>query len=184
MLVGVVMQLEALSNLLGAASPATALVKTIETEARQVVADTRRLVQGFSPPVVEEVGLVEAIRQHADRLNRTGGQRGTFQLQADRDSINHLPAAVEVAAYVIATEAMTNVARHAHASRCTVTLSQNSLLHLEVIDDGVGISPHRRSGVGLQSMRERTDELGGALTIEPASPRGTRVAATLPLELS
>lgn len=182
-LVGVVMQLEAVSNLLDPASPAAALVKTIETEARQLVTDTRRLVHGLAPPVVEEVGLLEAIRQHADRLNRTGGRRGTFQLQADCDGINGLPAAVEIAAYIIATEAMTNVARHARASSCTVAVSQNSRLHIEVVDDGVGIGPAPRSGVGLHSMHERTDELGGALIIESVVPRGTRVAASLPLDL-
>jgi signal transduction histidine kinase len=182
-LVGVVMQLEAVSNLLDPASPAAALVKTIETEARQLVTDTRRLVHGLAPPVVEEVGLLEAIRQHADRLNRTGGRRGTFQLQADCDGINGLPAAVEIAAYIIATEAMTNVARHARASSCTVAVSQNSRLHIEVVDDGVGIGPAPRSGVGLHSMHERTDELGGALVIESVVPRGTRVAASLPLDL-
>lgn len=183
-LVGVVMQLEAVFNLLlDPASPAAALVKTIETEARQLVTDTRRLVHGLAPPVLEDVGLLEAIRQHADRLNRTGGRRGTFQLQADCDGINGLPAAVEIAAYIIATEAMTNVARHARASSCTVAVSQNSRLHIEVVDDGIGIGPAPRSGVGLHSMHERTDELGGALVIEPVVPRGTRVAASLPLDL-
>lgn len=182
-LVGVVMQLEALSNLLDSLSPAAALVKTIESEARQLVADTRRLVHGLAPPVVEEVGLVEALRQHADRLNRTGGRRGTFQLDADDDDIRGLPAAVEIAAYIIATEAMTNVARHARASSCIVAVSQNSRLHIEVVDDGIGIGPASRTGVGLHSMHERTEELGGALVIEPVVPRGTRVAASLPLDL-
>jgi two-component system, NarL family, sensor kinase len=181
-LVGVVMQLEAVSNLVNPASPAAALVKTIESEARQLVTDTRRLVHGLAPPVVEEVGLVEAIRLHADRLNRTGGRRGTFQLRAD-SGIDGLPAAVEIAAYIIATEAMTNVARHARASSCTVVVSQNSRLHIEVLDDGVGIGPAPRTGVGLNSMHERTDELGGALVIESVAPRGTRVAASLPLDL-
>ena len=180
-LVGIVMQLEALANVIGSASPAAGLVKTIETESRELVSETRRLVQGLAPPIVEEVGLLEAIRQHADRLNRTGGRRGTFDVQAHMATAERLPAAVEVAAYVIATEAMTNVARHARATRCTVTVTQNTHLTVEVDDDGVGLT--NPPGVGMRSMRERTEDLGGVLTVEAARPRGTKVLATLPLEL-
>lgn len=180
-LVGIVMQLEALANLVEKTSPAAGLVKTIETESRQLVSDTRRLVQGLAPPIVEEVGLLEAIRQHADRLNRTGGRRGTFEVQAQLSPSDRLPAAVEVAAYVIATEAMTNVARHAKANRCTVTVTQNTHLTVQVDDDGVGLT--KPPGVGMRSMRERTEDLGGVLTIEAARPQGTKVLATLPLEL-
>lgn len=180
-LVGIVMQLEALANLVDSASPAAGLVKTIETESRQLVTDTRRLVQGLAPPIVEEVGLLEAIRQHADRLNRTGGRRGTFEVEAHMSTSGRLPASVEMAAYVIATEAMTNVARHARATRCTVTVTQDTHLTVEVDDDGVGLT--KPPGVGMRSMRERTEDLGGVLTIEAARPQGTRVLAMLPLEL-
>ena len=78
-------------------------MKTIETESRQLLRETRRLVQGLAPPIVEEAGLLEAIRQHADRLNRTGGRRGTFDVQVHMATAERIPAAVEVAAYVIAT---------------------------------------------------------------------------------
>lgn len=181
-LVGVVMQLEALSNLVDQNAPASALVTTIESETRQLVSDTRRLVHGLAPPVVEEVGLLEAIRQHADRLNRTGGRRGTFSVESEMHTTQRLPVAVEVAAYVIATEAMTNVARHAHATRCMVTLTHDTHLTVEVTDDGIGLNGSHAPGVGLRSMRERTEDLGGALAIEPAADHGTRIIATLPLE--
>ena len=181
-LVGVVMQLEALSNLVDHNAPAAALVKTVESETRQLISDTRRLVHGLAPPVVEEVGLLEAIRQHADRLNRTGVRRGTFSVEGAIHPTPRLPAAVEVAAYVIATEAMTNVARHAHATRCIVTLTHDTHLTVEVTDDGIGMNGSHGPGVGLRSMRERTEDLGGALAIEPAAGHGTRIVATLPLE--
>jgi signal transduction histidine kinase len=93
-----------------------------------------------------------------------------------------LPAAVEVAAYRIALEALTNVARHAEARICTVRLAVNGALELEITDDGRGIDPTRRVGVGLSSMRERAVELGGACRVEPAPTGGTRVRASLPLE--
>lgn len=183
-LVGIVMQLEALSNLLNGQTAATDLTQTITTEARQLVSETRRLVHGLVPPVVEEVGLVEAVRQHADRLNRTGGRRGTFTIDADGWTRDRLPAAVEVAAYVVATEAMTNVARHARATRCQVRLRRDAQLSVEVTDDGVGFTLGRHEGVGLRSMRERTEDLDGSLVIEPLDNRGTRVLASLPLEVN
>jgi two-component system, NarL family, sensor kinase len=95
-----------------------------------------------------------------------------------------LPAAVEVAAYRIAQEALTNVARHANAKTCHVRLSVDRVggaLELEVSDDGVGMTEGRRTGVGLSSMRERAEELGGTLAIEPEPEGGTRVLARLPL---
>jgi signal transduction histidine kinase len=182
-LVGIVMQLEALSNLLDGQSAASDLTQTITTEARQLVGETRRLVHGLVPPVVEEVGLVEALRQHADRLNRTGGRRGTFTVDTDGWVPDRLPAAVEVAAYVIVTEAMTNVARHARATRCQVRLRRDTQLTVEVVDDGVGLTGLSHEGVGLRSMRERTEDLDGVLVVEPLRDRGTRVVASLPLEV-
>jgi two-component system, NarL family, sensor kinase len=92
-----------------------------------------------------------------------------------------LPAAVEVAAYRIATEALANVVRHAQARTCTVRLALDGALQLEVSDDGQGLPVGYRAGVGLTSMRERAAELNGTCTIQPAEGRGTRVHARLPL---
>ena len=94
-----------------------------------------------------------------------------------------LPAAVEVAAYRIALEALTNAVRHAHARRCTVRLTVDDTpaqFAVEVVDDGRGIPAAHRAGVGLASMRERAAELGGSCIIEPAPGGGTRVSARLP----
>ena len=125
------------------------------------------------------MGLLGALREHVERLN--GQIRFSVELP---DRLPPLPAAVEVAAYRIALEALTNVTRHADASACTVRLSVNGVLALEVQDDGRGLAPGDQPGIGLASMRERAAELGGECRIERADRGGTRVNAFLPLERS
>jgi signal transduction histidine kinase len=99
-------------------------------------------------------------------------------------SLPPLPAAVEVAAFRIAQEAFTNVVRHAHAHRCQIRLHMSdAALRLEVEDDGVGLPDIRRAGIGLASMRERAEELGGGFTIGPRPAGGTYVEVLLPLML-
>lgn len=93
-----------------------------------------------------------------------------------------LPSAVELAAYRVAVEAMTNVVRHAHARHCVVAVEQNHQLVVRVEDDGIGIAPDAPRGIGLRSMRERVIELGGSLRIEPVvDGTGTKVLAHFPL---
>ena len=105
------------------------------------------------------------------------------QVHAHGD-LEGLPAAVEVAAYRIAAEAITNAARHGEAQNCFVRLSLNGALDLEVVDDGTGLPRALRAGVGLSSMRERAAELGGTCEVGPAPGGGTRVAARLPIAAS
>jgi signal transduction histidine kinase len=109
-----------------------------------------------------------------------------FSLEASEER-PPLPAAVEVAAYRIAQEALTNVARHAHARTCRVRLlveRVRGVLELEVTDDGAGMPEGRHAGVGLSSLRERAEELGGTCDINPIPTGGTRVLALLPLPSS
>jgi signal transduction histidine kinase len=101
-------------------------------------------------------------------------------LDAPDENLADLPAAVEVACYRIVTEALTNVTRHAHATRCSVRIHRNHGLDVDVRDDGVGLPEGWRTGVGIASMRERVTELGGTLAIEPCLPHGTRITARLP----
>jgi len=86
-----------------------------------------------------------------------------------------------MACYRIVTEALANVTRHAHATRCAVRVHLDHRIHLDVRDNGAGLPPHWRAGVGIASMRARVSELGGELVIEPRRPHGTRVAARLPV---
>jgi signal transduction histidine kinase len=143
-------------------------------QTRTAIAEVRRLVYDLRPPALDELGLVGALDEQARTL---GGITVTGPAVEPA-----WPAAVEVAAYRIAMEAMTNVVRHARAQIASVTLSVNGALELEVVDDGVGLPAGFRAGVGIASMRERATELGGTCAIEPGERSGTRVRAVLPLE--
>lgn len=167
------------------ASAATDLLGQLETEIASVISDIRRLVYNLRPPALDELGLVGAIREYVARLD-TDTQQGASSLTVTVDapeSLPQLPAAVEVAAYRIAQEALTNVIRHARARSCCVRLRVDDVFEVEVSDDGVG-GAGQRPGVGLASMRERAEELDGTFTIGPAWPTGTRLVARLPLAAS
>ena len=98
-----------------------------------------------------------------------------------------MPAAVEVACYRITQEALTNVVRHAGARSCSVLLAleqEARTVRVEITDDGRGLSSERKGvGVGLSSMRERAEELGGTCRIDSLPGSGTRVSARLPCQL-
>jgi signal transduction histidine kinase len=157
---------------------AVTLLSDVKDQIKVTIADIRRLVYALRPPVLDELGLVSAIGEHIGRYNQPNG----LQVLLDApDHLQLLPAAVEVAAYHIALEALTNVAQHANAQICRIRLSLENGLCLEVTDDGDGLPTDNHAGVGLTSMRERAAELGGELRIEPGRPHGTRVWARLPL---
>jgi signal transduction histidine kinase len=103
------------------------------------------------------------------------------QIAVHDDGVEQLPAAVEAAAYRIAAEAMINVARHARATRCDVHLSvADGTLAVSVLDNGQGLPPDFRVGVGVSAMRERAAELGGTCRVERDPAGGTAVRAVLP----
>jgi signal transduction histidine kinase len=148
---------------------------TMRADLRGAIGDVRRLVDGLRPAALDELGLVNALRAQASRT-------GDVIVEVDAPpSLPALPAAVEVAAYRIITEAMTNVARHAAARTCTVRLSADTALRIEIADDGRGLPEHPRPGVGLTSMRERAAELGGACSTESRPGAGTLISIRLPL---
>ncbi len=151
---------------------------------RATVGDVRRLVYDLRPPALDELGLIEAIRERASRYGV--GEEGFRATVEASDELPALPAAVEVAAYRIVQEALMNVSRHARASTCAVRLactdSPSQALTIEVIDDGVGLPERPEGGVGLRSMRERAAELGGECGIVRYWPSGTRVFAWLPFK--
>jgi signal transduction histidine kinase len=164
---------------------AEALVDEFRQDIRATIEDIRRLVYELRPPTLDQLGLVEAVRAQAAQCGRAD-ELGDLALQINVDApeaLPPLPAAVEVAAFRIAQEALTNVVTHAQAQHCTVRLEMKNGLMIEVVDDGVGLAngdrPH--NGLGLLSMRERAEELGGSCLIEPVTGGGTRVLASLPL---
>lgn len=164
---------------------AEALVDELRLEIRAMIDDIRRLVYALRPPTLDQLGLVVAVRALASQCSRPGenGQASLHVQIESPEELPSLPAAVEVAAYRIAQEALTNVVRHAQAHHCLVRLELNGALNIEIVDDGVGLPAGGRQngGLGLLSMRERAVELGGACVIEQASGGGVRVLASLPL---
>ncbi|GAA4722022.1 sensor histidine kinase [Phytohabitans rumicis] len=175
----VAMRIDTARNLAATApQEADRLLRQARDEVAAALTDVRRLVHDLRPPALDDLGLVGAVQQQTERL-RTPGL--TVRVDAHPD-LAGLPAAVEVAAYRIASEALTNVARHAGATTCRVRIAiQDSHLLLEVADDGSGIGPGTRAGVGLVSLRERAAELGGQCEILCPAGRGTLVRARLPL---
>jgi two-component system, NarL family, sensor kinase len=147
------------------------------------LADIRRIVYGLRPPALDQVGLVGALRDQISLLeHQVPGLSVT--LRVPEPDLCALPAAVEVAIYRIITEAVTNVARHASARTCEISVgTSGGRVRLEVADDGAGMPHGWRAGVGITAMRERAAELGGQLTIESADPHGTRIVGTLPRTL-
>ncbi|SFP52080.1 Signal transduction histidine kinase [Geodermatophilus dictyosporus] len=155
------------------------LVGDVRDEAQQTIALVRSLAYGLYPPVLDELGLSAAVREKARSLLQRDGV--ALELHVP-ERLPSLTAATEVAAYLIAVEAVTNVQRHARARCCRLSLTcGGGWLDVEVADDGGGLSDSVPAGVGVSAMRERAQELGGTFTITPASPSGTRVLARLPL---
>jgi two-component system NarL family sensor kinase len=154
-----------------------ALLAEIRDETKAAITEVRRAVDELRPPAIDEVGLSSAIRQRAASLST---DLLVFQVDAP-PTLPSIPAAVEVAAFRIASEAMTNVARHSGASRCQVDLDFDQTLELTVSDNGRGNGRSTGSGVGLTSMTERAAELGGSCTISYRAEGGLVVRAVLPL---
>jgi signal transduction histidine kinase len=163
-----------------AGDPTTrALLVRLKRDTQSLVADIRRLVHGLRPPALDELGLAGALVTHVAQIDGSGDV--AIRIRTDPDPLPDLPAAVEVAAWRIAREALTNVVRHAHATTCTITLAlRDAHLSVEVIDDGVGLPIVPRAGIGLQSMHDRAEELGGTLTATDAPGAGTIIDARLP----
>lgn len=139
----------------------------------EALAHVRRVARGLRPPALDDRGLQGAVRHQAEALG--------LVLRLDVGELPILPAAVEVAAYRIAVEALSNVARHAGTVHARVSLAADrGGLTVTVADDGSGLSGSV-TGVGLLAMRERADELGGSLSVAAEPGAGTVVTAVLPL---
>jgi signal transduction histidine kinase len=156
---------------------ASKLLQRLKSQSQDAIADIRRLVYALRPPALDDLGLVGALREHAMQYAQSGVQITVVA----PDLLPPLPAAVEVAVYRIVQEALTNVIRHAQAHMCIIEIAPGADLLVSIEDDGRGLPAERRNGVGLNSMQERSAELGGRLAIEPRAGGGTQVRAWLPL---
>ena len=156
-------------------------VEQLKAQTQGMVADIRRLVYELYPSALDELGLVAALQAHIGQMHGVNGpfdklRAGRFPItiQAEQDPLPHLPAAIEVAAYRIALEAVTNAVRHAQATRCDVVVAaENGRLQLTIRDDGIGLPTSYQPGIGLTSMQERAEELGGTLEIAASNGSGT-----------
>jgi signal transduction histidine kinase len=168
------LRLEAARNVLGSdAEKAAALLDSAASDVSEAVSDIRRLTHGLRPPALDDLGLVRATGQQCARFGATLTADGVPEV---------LPPAVEVAAYRVIGEALTNAHRHASATVVTVALrGEAGALVVEIADDGAGIGDDATMGVGLRSMHERTEELGGALSVTGRPGGGTLVRARLPM---
>lgn len=160
------------------ADRATELLDRALPRLKGTVSDVRSVVLGLRPPTLDDLGLAGAVRELAAGF---AGPTLTVRVEDD-DDLSGLPAATEVATYRIVAEALTNVGRHAGATRVTVRLSRSGdEVHVSVVDDGAGLGPERGEGVGLASMTGRAAEVGGRLGFGPGRDgRGTAVRAVLP----
>lgn len=156
---------------------ADALLGDARAATAQAIGELRRVVEGLRPPALDDLGLVGALRAQAARLE---GGRG-IPITLDAPDLPELPAAVEVAGFRTAIEALHNAVKHSGATSCAVRLAlDDGELAVEVLDDGP--SPTSWTpGVGLRTMRERADELGGTLEAGPQPGGGGLVRARFPL---
>ncbi|WP_210480543.1 histidine kinase [Naasia sp. SYSU D00948] len=172
------LRVETAANLLDSApDSAEALLAGAADDAAEAVREVRRIVDGLRPPALDDLGVAGAIRAQA---NRFSGERGRVRTSIELSGA--MPAAVEIAAYRIVSEALANAARHAGASRVEVEVVGTSEgVSLRIADDGVGIGDAPRLGTGLASQRERAEELGGTWRVARRPDGGTEVVAWLPV---
>ena len=182
-LAGIGLGVQAVQARLGtrADPPTGALLARVREEVDGAVGEVRRILDGLRPAPLDDVGFVAAVQRHAEAL------APSVPVRVTAEPLPPLPPEVETAAYRIAQEALTNVARHSGARCAEVGLrARDGRLEVAVVDDGAGFAAvggdPRPAGVGLASMRTRARAVGGELTVT-SGPDGTRVVAGLPLEV-
>ena len=180
-LAGTALQLESLARRLDRAGQPELSARALELRdgLRAGVGELRALVHGLRPPVLDQRGLAGALRQLT-----AGHESDSLRCRCAVDDLGEPHAAVEVAAYAIASEALNNALRHSAASSVVLTARRvDGEIVVSVSDNGIGMPARPRAGVGTVSMRERAAEVGGRLEVTPTPGGGTTVVATLPLEL-
>lgn len=178
-LAGVRLQVETAQELTGDRRAAS-LLDAASAGVATAVAEVRTLCEGLRPAGLDDLGLPRALAALAARLEGPG-----LAIEVDVDDRLELDPAVEVALFRIAAEALANVARHSRAGRACLAVRAGASVALEVCDDGVGLDlapsgATAGSGLGLPSMRQRAEEVGGRLRVESRPGRGTAVLAVLP----
>ncbi len=159
-------------------------IKYLDEVVLEISQDLRQLAHDLRPSILTEVGLVPALEQYIDEFSRRMNMPSTFAFQHEQQ-VERLPENIELICYRIIQEALTNLAKHAQASKVKISLNlMSERLVLSVVDDGVGFSPHRKKeveGFGLIGIRERVTAVGGHLQIFSQPGRGTQLIVEIPL---
>lgn len=184
-LAGLGLQASSLKHLLrndpGAAEEA---IDELKAELGRAAGEIRQLVHDLRPPSLDQLGLLEALKQLVETLSADGNGFAQPTISLELPAAADLPAATEVALYRIVQEALTNAVKHARARHIVVRLRVDDAVSLTIRDDGLGLPDVPRAGVGLHSMRERAEELGGTFEIGSRAGQGAKVCASLPLHRS
>ncbi|HWZ98529.1 MAG TPA: ATP-binding protein [Candidatus Dormibacteraeota bacterium] len=150
---------------------------------KQVEAQLRQYSHELRPTILDDLGLIPAIRFLAGAVSK----RAALPIQISADVADRLPPAAEIALYRILQEALNNVVKHARASSASIELFQEpNFFVCKVQDDGIGFNPDhaqeagQRRGLGLTSMKERINAIGGTLVLESSSGRGTCLTLHVP----
>ena len=155
----------------------------IADAAQQVSLLTRNMLQRLRPAVLDSMGIADALLSLCEQWQESAGVPCHFQAEGLPDNLDDY---VCVTLYRLLQESLTNVARHARASKVQVQLTwqHQQTLRLHIQDDGVGMADPEanHAGFGLLGMRERVSSLGGQLFLQSAPGRGFQVQAVLPLE--
>lgn len=178
-LAGIGLALQASRNLL-ASDPQAAgtLIDQMVVETEHRVEEVRAMARDLLPPTLEAAGLGPALVELAS-LHSTAG----IDVEVHPGNVTGLSSAAATAAYAIASEALRNAVRHSGAGRCTISLApvDDHEMVLRIVDDGRGIDDTSARGVGLSSMQEWAEGVGGTLVVRRAEPTGTEVLAQLPI---
>ncbi len=179
LVVALIMNLRLARNQLGRGErTADSAFDDLQRDARELLTDLRELAHGIHPPVLSDGGLLSAVQTRAERL--------PLEVQITADSAirtRRFAADIEVAAYFVVCEALTNVAKHAAAANTHVTFSVLGTdgLTVRVRDDGAGFALNGHLGGGLTNIRDRVEALGGRLEVIAAPGAGTTIRADLPV---
>lgn len=148
----------------------------------RTIGDLRRIIARLSPRILEEMGLLAAIRKEVRDMSKHSGMKAQLDLPKDLAGLDH---ETEIAVYRSVQEALHNIAKHAKAKNLLIRLQLDSdVIRLQVEDDGVGFSRNKGSGsrsFGILGMRERIAALGGNVRIRSRKGRGTRLNVNLPI---
>jgi signal transduction histidine kinase len=172
-LVALAVRLKLAESLVGSDEEERKLLAQLRVEAQEALDNLRDLARGIYPPLLSDQGLVPAIRAQA--------ARAPVEVVLHAERVARYPTNVEAAVYFSVLEALQNVAKYARATRAVITLRDvGDALYLDVSDDGVGFDPVGAArGIGLQSMKDRIEALGGSLEVRSAPGRGTRVSGRI-----